>query len=256
MLSDREVSRRIRHLLEEYLGYLIPPGEQPLAGRNQDQRPDHLITAGPYRFAVEAKAAGSIDQVASAARQLRALADDRPELIPLIVVPFMSAGGRAYAGEQRVSWLDLSGNAEITAPGLRIRIDGKPNQFVRAGRPRDLFAPRSLRVTRALLLDPFKARTQADLSKETGLNRGTVSRVVAALLDSQLVERVSRSPGEPANAIQAANPGLLLEAWRDAADFGTQQIHRYLVAARSGSSLTERAAAASEARSGWPFRST
>jgi hypothetical protein len=49
--------------------------------------------------------------------------------VPVVVVPFMGEMGRrlcqAAAG---VSWFDLSGNAEIVAPGQRSHIEGKAQQ--------------------------------------------------------------------------------------------------------------------------------
>ena len=51
--------------------------------------------------------------------------------------------GRERCAEYGVSWRDLSGNARIVAPGLRILIDGKPKRYKRRGRPSTAFAPKS-----------------------------------------------------------------------------------------------------------------
>ncbi len=244
MLPDREVARLVRKLLQKYLDVPVEVLEGGAHGNvHPGYRPDFQVQAGPYHFVVESKATGTTDQVASAARYLQPFAAADTGSLPIIVVPFMSQGGKAYAREQGVAWLDLSGNARIVAPGLRIVVEGKPNQFVRPGRPRNLFAPRSARVTRALLLDPTKHQTQAELARATGLNRGTVSRVVAALLDANLIERDPLDENEAASVIRVPDPRLLLEAWRDAVDFTKQHIYRFTVAARSGDALVRRAAA-------------
>lgn len=244
VLNDREIGRRLRELLQEYLGIPVDAAKVPKA-RTSSVRydPDYVMIAGQNRFVIEAKSAGSTDQVASAIRQLQEFDDPDPAAVRMVVVPFMSAGGRSYAAEHGISWLDLSGNASISGPGIRVRIEGKPNQFVRPGRPRDLFAPRSARVTRALLLHPFTPKSQIELARTTGLNRGTISRVVAALLDTGLVERIPWTAGEAPGAIRVVDPNLLLDAWRDAVDFVAHGVHRFAVAARSGEALANRAAA-------------
>lgn len=244
VLNEREIARRVRGLLEKYLGASVDVVEHARGARASDRHvPDYVMTAGPFRFAIEAKAAGATDQVAAAVRQLQQFRAVDSDALLIVVVPFMSAGGRAYAAERGMSWLDLSGNAYIVAPGLRIVVEGKPNQFVRPGRPRDLFAPRSARVTRALLLEPFVPKTQAELARITGLNRGTISRVVAALIEAGFLERVSTNESAGSAVIRVVDPSLLLDAWRDGADFGAQGIHRFAVAARTGEALAKRAAA-------------
>lgn len=60
-----------------------------------------------------------------------------------------------------LSWLDLSGNADIHAPGLRIFVEGKPNRFASAGRPSTVFSPKAVRITRLMLVDPDRWWSQA-----------------------------------------------------------------------------------------------
>lgn len=243
MRNEQEIGRRLITVLEEVMSLPVTVEPAPRRDTEDRYRPDMEISAGPYRFIVEVKSAGTTNQIAMAANQLLELAGPRKKAwIPLVVVPFMSAGGKLLARERGLSWVDLSGNAWVIAPGLRVIIEGKPNQFIRRGRPRDLFAPRSVRITRALLLDPSRVQTQAELSKVTGLNRGTVSRIVSGLVAENLVERVTGGASELASAVRVVNAGLLMGAWRDAADFGKQDIHRYSVAARDAVALTRQVA--------------
>lgn len=66
--------------------------------------------------------------------------------MPIVAVPFMGETGRRLCAEAGVSWVDLSGNAWIDAPGKQIRFVGHKNRLSSAGRPADVFAPRSSRV--------------------------------------------------------------------------------------------------------------
>ncbi len=74
--------------------------------------------------------------------------------VPLLVVPFMGATGKDLCAADGVSWMDLSGNANIKGPGLVVRVEGLANKYPRRGRPSSVFAPKSARVTRTLLLNP------------------------------------------------------------------------------------------------------
>ena len=76
--------------------------------------------------------------------------------------------GRRLCADAGVSWLDLSCNAHIVAPGLRILIEGKKNRFVRRGRPSTAFAPRSARIARRLLIEPERAFRQQELARVIG----------------------------------------------------------------------------------------
>ena len=159
-------------------------------------------------------------RVAAVARALRRLGESRDEVIPLLVVPFMRESSRARCAEAGVSWPDLSGNARIAGPGLRIVIEGKPNRLERRGRPRSAFAPKSARIARWLLMHPDQAFTQAELAEATAMDRGFTSRIVHRLLEDELVER------RPDGSLFTPRPGLLLEAWAQDYTFDKHSIHK------------------------------
>jgi hypothetical protein len=110
-------------------------------------------------------------------------------LVPILAVPFMGETGRRLCAEAGLSWIDLSGNGWIEAPGRRIRILGHSNRFASRGRPADVFAPRSSRVVRALLTEPDRAVTQGELVAITGVDKGRVSRLVRRLEAMGLLTR-------------------------------------------------------------------
>lgn len=77
-----------------------------------------------------------------AVRSIRRFVEaSRKKLIPLVATPFMGEIGQKLCEEADVCWMDLSGNAHLVGAGLRVIIEGKPNQFKRPGRPRSVFAP-------------------------------------------------------------------------------------------------------------------
>lgn len=193
---------------------------------------DYLITAPGCSFQVEYKSTASAGPIAAALMQVRRYAElssDRG--LPLLVVPYMGPVGQEMCANSRVSWLDLSGNAKIDAPGLKIRIEGRPNKYRDRGRPPNVFASKSSRVARQLLLQPRQYLTQAELSRSTGLDDGYISKIVRRLEQEQLVE------AHPAGGVRARDPNLLLDGWRAAYDFSRHRVLKGHVPARSGDEL-------------------
>ena len=85
---------------------------------------DLIVKAG-LTFVVEAKWSTNAAAVAAAAKQaLGHAARIRKRTVPLVAVPFMGEVGRKACEEAGVSWLDLSGNAHIIAPGIRVIVQG------------------------------------------------------------------------------------------------------------------------------------
>jgi len=154
--------------------------------------------------------------------------------IPLVAAPYLGEVGRRLCAESGVSWLDLSGNAHLVAPNLRVIIEGKPNLFKSVGRPPSLFAPKSSRIARRLLMDPKGSFTQRALARAAGLDEGFTSKIVSRLEQQQLVTRSEN--GE----VGLADFKILLEAWREAYDFSKHSVFRGHLAARSSDEVLRR----------------
>ena len=163
-------------------------------------------------------------------------------MLPIVAVPYMGDVGKKLCADAGVSWFDLSGNARIVAPGLRILIEGKPNRFVRRGRPGTAFAPKSSRIARRMLIEPRRAWRQQDLARETGLDDGFTSRIVQRLEHDRLVERTADG------TLRVRDANLLLDAWGEAYDFEKHTIIRGHVTARDGEDLLTKAVDALEGK--------
>src|SRR3990172_6473600 len=203
-------------------------------------RADLVFQAPRVAFFVEWKAVGDAANVGSAVRQLkefergwRGMGRRSRAVVPIVAVPFMGETGRRLCAEANVSWVDLSGNAWIDAPGKQIRFLGHRNRFTSGGRPADVFAPRSSRVIRALLMEPQRAFTQADLAAASGVDKGRVSRLVRRLEAMDLVVRDGRS-------FRLKDPMLALDAWREAYDFEKHDVRRGHVAVRDPEELIDK----------------
>ena len=198
---------------------------------------DGIFEAEGRRFVLEAKSSSDAASIDRAIRQLQGCLKAQPaKAVGVVVVPYMGDVGRRLCQDAGLGWLDLAGNASLKAPGLRIDIQGRPNLFSRRGRPADLFAPKSSRVARWLLLHPGTSVRQGELATAVGLGRGFVSRIVKQLEERELVLR------EDSGAIKVRDAALLLEAWRERYDFSRHEALKGVVAARSGDEALQRLA--------------
>lgn len=191
---------------------------------------DGVIRLGAHAFALEVKSRLSATAFDSAFLHLKTHAPGGS--IPLLVVPFMSEAGRKRCREAEVAWLDLSGNADISAPGLRILVSDQANKFKRPGRVSTAFAPKGARVARFLLQNGERPHTQGEIVQGTHSSVGHVSKIVTKLLADRLVERDSEG------RIRVPDADRLLDAWAQEYDFGKHRRTSCSVASRTGEETT------------------
>lgn len=225
--NQQQALRQVATRLAELLG-----GAGSDVRVRQDRRApeaDAVIELAGATLVVEYKGSGATAPISAAIEQVKRSASAvGRRAIPLVVVPFMGPVGRRRCEEAQVAWLDLSGNARIFAPGIRVLIEGQPNQFKSRGRPSSAFAPKSARIARWLLMHPRQPMAQREIAQATGMDEGFTSRIVSRLEEDELMVR------EPDGAIRPRDPDLLLDAWREDYDFSKHQIFQGHVAARSG----------------------
>ena len=193
---------------------------------------DAVFSIRGHSFVLEWKRSGSLGHVADAIHQLGMAQSSFPhEVVPLLAVPYMGEAAQKRCAQAELPWLDLSGNARIIIPGIFYQNLGHPSQFRRPGRPESAFGPKGSRIARQLLMGPSKAVRQRVIASSAGLDEGHASRVVGKLLEAGLVERES-------DGIRAADPGTLLDAWREEYRFDRHHLIRGHVSAGGGESLT------------------
>jgi hypothetical protein len=226
MMSERQAIGQLPEHLANVFD--VPPDEVVVL--TTAEHLDFAAEVAGVRLDVEYK---SRSDAASVLAGLRTLSGARVEGHPLLVVPFMGETGASLCREERVSWLDLSGNAHILVPGARIILRGFPNKFVSAGRPSNVFASKSARVTRELLERVPAPTPQADLAKATDLGSGFVSRIVRRLIDDRLVLRKNGD-------ISVPDPDALLTAWSERYDFHKHRIRKGHMTADSSLELVHK----------------
>jgi len=230
---DNSVGNKLPRLISEFLG--ISQRKINILHTGPEYACDFLLKAEGYQFLVESKSSTLKATLFMALTGLKQdIKKQAKDVIPLIVVPYMPKSGRDMCKENEVSWVDLSGNANIQAKGLVIRIEGRPNIFKKVGRPSNVFSPKSSRIARQLIMHPEKSYTQRQLSQVTGLDEGFTSRLVRKIEEENLVVR--NESGE----LKARDPGFLLDSWREVYDFSRHDILKGHIPARSGEELLHR----------------
>ncbi len=227
----REIPQRLAALTGIPEGEVRAEAEARLSPKAAEVA-DLKVSAGRYVFLVEYKGRANAADILAAIRTVREQAQTfSKKAIPLVAVLYMGEVGQRLCAEAGVNWLDLSGNAHLDAPGLRVRIEGKPNQFIRPGRPATVFAPKSARIARWLLIHPDERFSQQELAEATGMDKGFTSRIVQRLEKENLVARGADG------TIRVRDANALLEAWREAYDFSKHTIIRGHIAARSSDEI-------------------
>ena len=187
------------------------------------------LAVGGLDFAVEYASSSASMPLRSAIERLssREISPDNPRL-PLVCVPYMGEVGNRLCRDQGLGWFDLSGNAWIKSNGVYINIQGRPNLFKTKGRPADIFAPKSSRIARWLLMHSGAKFFQNELARATDMHEGFVSRIVARLETEALIRR------DEHKKVIVPDPDALLDAWRET--YRIQGLHflRGHVSARSG----------------------
>jgi hypothetical protein len=232
--EDEAVEEAIR-VLSELMDQrpMRTPMDQPSFDQdeNGDPQPDALVEFSDTTFIMEYKDSGTVSSVEAGIRQLEQLPQRLDTAIKLLVVPYMHRLGEERCKTAGISWLDLSGNAEIRAPRVRVSIRGKQNQYKRPGRPRNPFASKGSRITRHLLYQSKESHRQSELAEITGLSKSYVSYVVNTLERQGLIGR------NWDGSVKVRDAELLMDAWLEAYKFNKHEIVRGHMAARSGNSL-------------------
>ncbi len=185
-------------------------------------------------FAIEIKSASSTDRLIPTIKHLHSITQKRNNVIPILAVPFMGETGRELCAREKINWFDLSGNIHLDAPGLKIIIEGKPNRFKRRGRPTNLFAPKSSRITRIFLLNPNMEFNQTDLVGKSGLHKGVVSKIVRRMVESNLLSQSNEG------TYYVPDPSQLLSAWYNSYDFEEHHIIKGHIPSRTGDELLKK----------------
>ncbi len=222
-----------RHALERYAGHAVCD-QQP----KSDSGVDAVFRLGDTRFVVEVKSSARSDSVARAIAHVRNAASAVSNGVPLLVVPSMGETGAAICEQEGISWIDLNGNASISTDRFHIYVRGRRDRSPEIAREAGVnpFSKSASRVVHALLTNPRKNWRRSELESATELDKGYISKIVAALAEQGYIKEYSERRVRIVNVRQ---PLVLLDAWRESYKPSRPQSWG-LVAAHSGSEALHR----------------
>ena len=126
----------------------------------------------------------------------------------IVAASEMTAEARAVLTAAGVGAVDGAGNAELSLPGLIMRVSGR-RQAARATGPTRL-SGRSGLVAQALLLDPARGWKVTELAQVCGVSAGLAHRVLERLENEGMLAVSGSGPGKTR---RVADPAGLLDLW-------------------------------------------
>lgn len=138
----------------------------------------------------------------------------------VLVAPYISPESAQICREHGVGYADFAGNCFLSFGTVFIERSGAFNPQAEKRGLRSIFAPKSARILRQLFREPARHWRVADLAEATGTSLGQVSNV-----RKRLVEQEWAAVGT--DGLKLADPGALLDAWRDAYEKRRVKRNRY-----------------------------
>lgn len=219
----------------------LPVVEEYVDGKRSSV--DALFRMGDTCFAVQVKSNARSATVAQAIARLREYEKEHRGVSLLLIVPFMGQTGAEICDRASVNWVDLQGNASIHVARVHVHIRGKreggiSESLLQPETGINPFSPKASRIVHAILTKPKGSWSRAGLEAITGVEKGYLSKIVAALSERGYVER---TPSHGSSAIRVVDPVVLLDAWREKYKPG-RPMSWGLIAARDGSETSRQLA--------------
>jgi hypothetical protein len=170
------------------------------------------------RFVIEVKNADRIAPIREAAYQVKQYAAER-NAVPFVASIYFGDRAKATLKEEGVGFLDLAGNFFVSQPGFYAEKVVEKNPFIKKPALKNLFAPTSSRIARALLIDPKRQWQARELAAETDVSLGQTYIVIDALTQEEFIAKT------PNATIELKDPAALLDAWKQV--YPTYETQRY-----------------------------
>ena len=160
------------------------------------------------KFVVEFKGQSAPSYLVGAIEQVRAYTAARPDLLPLVIVPYLGPKSLERLIAAGVSGLDLCGNGVINIPGeWFVFRTGEKNRFPSSLPIKNIYRGTSSCVARLFLLRPnYKSVSEVRdeiLRRKADISPSTVSKVLKALQEDLMISRTDE--------IRLLRPEQLLE---------------------------------------------
>jgi hypothetical protein len=124
----------------------------------------------------------------------------------LFMAPYISPQSAQICRDAGMGYFDLSGNCLLSFGQVYILIENRPNKFSKRRDLVALYSPKTERILRALLLEPYRPWRTLELSSAAQVSLGMVSNVKRKLGDREWIQ-------ETPEGFALTEPEKLLEEW-------------------------------------------
>ena len=134
---------------------------------------------------------------------------------PVYMAPYISKNSRKIIIDNRIGFIDFSGNAFLAFDNLLINKTGFGNKFKEKRLLKKIFSKKSTRIVRKLLSNYRKEWIITELANEAQVSTGFVSMIIRNLAEEGFIDREWGS-------IKLIKPGELLDKWSEEYKFDKQ----------------------------------
>jgi hypothetical protein len=149
----------------------------------------------------------------------------------LIAAPYISPRGMDICRRHQVGCVDLMGNVYLTFDKVHIErvVEKKPK--TRKRKIKNLFAPVSSRIMRAMLEESGRPWRLAELAEAADASLGQTYQVSEKLVDEDLAQKSTEQ------GLILTDPAGLLDLWRQAYDWRVNEVHSFYTPERDPARL-------------------
>jgi hypothetical protein len=200
-MTEREIIRYLQNSIGQYEPLVIKRLEEQVnlaEGYQVDAIIEFSVEEGPcFEALVEIASVATPKNILQKSRELSDYIRNinMPNIIPLIIAPYIGRKQAQMLEDKGISWIDLSGNMSIRVSNhICIERTGKRNRFPDTAPIKKIFQGTSSLVSRALLLKPEGFSSLYEIvdfinDRNANITLSTVSKVMKTLEEELLVNR-------------------------------------------------------------------
>ena len=215
MLKQEQLKEKYFQALRDCLS-MIPNREIALKPLKNQKRADAAVlfkyNDQEKEFFIELTTLGTPKRIRNAVNQLYVILNDTPEAYGIVIAPYISNRSAQICKEANVGYVDLSGNFWISFDSIFLSQENMPNKYPVETSLSNLYAPKSERVLRVLLTNPYKVWKTKALAEEADISLGMITHIRRRLEEEEWVEKQDVG-------FNLSNPEALLKDWAEHYDF-------------------------------------
>ncbi len=200
-LTEKEIIQYLQNSIRQYAPLIINRLEEQVnlvEGYQTDAIIEFSIEDGPcFEALAEIASVATPKNILQKSRQLSDYISkiNKPNIIPLLIAPYIGKKQAQMLGEKGISWIDLSGNMSVRVSNrIYIERTGQTNRFPDTAPIKKIFQGTSSLVSRALLLKPEGFSSLYEVvnyinDRNANITLSTVSKVIKSLEEELLINR-------------------------------------------------------------------